>query len=242
MKSISPLKLSIAGLILLLGGCSSPLVEQVEQVSNQTADAKAGPAQEQLTAYQIMALDLKQQPNQFVRTQGKVSESVKTQFRQALKLKEQNELQQAEQAFRSIASQQVGLSGPHLQLGDLALLETDKARFERAEQHYQIAVEINPHNYHARNRLARVLREQGKFAEAEEQYKQALVSWPAFKPSYLNLGILYDLYLGDKAKALEHYQIYQALNDKPERKVKGWIADLSRQVNSQKTSQLAEAK
>lgn len=89
---------------------------------------------------------------------------------------------------------------------------------------------VNQHNYFAHNRLALVFRELGEFEQAEQHYQYAIASWPAYDNSYLNLGILYDLYMGKKQQALPNYELYQALQDKPVRQVRGWIADLKRQL------------
>lgn len=243
MRLINPIKPLGIALALLLSGCANLSVLNVEQEPDATAQRVTEETPKtQLSAYEILAQDLKQQPNKYQRNKKRVSDSVRADFAAAIALKNQGKIREAEQALLAITGEHKSLSGPYMQLGDVTLLSENADRFARAEEQYKQAIKANRHNYHARNRLALVLRKQGKFKQAESQYKQALVSWPAFKPAYLNLGILYDLYMGNKVKALEHYQTYQALNDKPERQVKGWIADLSRQVNSQKTSQLAEAK
>jgi Flp pilus assembly protein TadD len=135
------------------------------------------------------------------------------------------------------------LSGPWVQLGDISLsIEQDEDQaLANAYSHFYKATQVNPHNYLARNRLAAVLRQQGRFNEAEAEYKKALESWPGFANGYKNLGILYDLYIGNKQSALDNYKIYQALQEKPERKMRGWIADLTRQIDNQQRDQLAEA-
>ena len=56
----------------------------------------------------------------------------------------------------------------------------------------------------------------------------------------LLLIILYDLYLGKKNQALEHYHLYQALLAQPDRQVSGWIADVTRQLASSEQAQIAE--
>ena len=52
----------------------------------------------------------------------------------------------------------------------------------------------------------------------------------AFSQAYLNRGILYDLYLGEKSLALNDYELYQALSNDESRQLKGWIIDLQRQI------------
>ena len=222
-------------LVLLLAGCSSlpELSQQATEPAQQTADEPP------LSPFELMALELKRQPNQYHQSRKRVSAQARNTFADAIAWRKQGELDKAKQAFEQLTETNRDLSGPWLQLGDLAALQDNDASLKTAVSHYRRAIDINPANYLAHNRLARTLREQGKFSEAEQHYRQALVSWPAYDKAYLNLGILYDLYMGDKQKALEQYQIYQALQDKPQRQIKGWIADLSRQLASEQHSQLA---
>lgn len=240
MRFINTVRAFFVLMTLTLAGCASVDLTTSEQI--ETATNSENTAKVQLTSFELLALELKQQTNHYRQNQRSASAAAKSDFLAAIEFKRQGEIASAEKILTRLSAEHPKLSGPYLQRGDIYLLGEGEDKFERAEAQYRLALSVNQHNYHARNRLAQVLRQQGQFADAEEQYKKAIASWPAFKPAYLNLGILYDLYLGDKSKALEHYQTYQALNDKPERKVKGWIADLSRQVANQKTSQLAEVK
>lgn len=232
--------------LLLLSGCASFNNSEQSTTSDTSESINNGQdviPQPQLSPFELLALELKQQPNRYLSDKSRISDTIKVQFGEGLALKKQGKFLQAQQVFSGLTEQKPGLSGPWVQLGDLSLLTKDNGDpLTRAEGFYRKAIAVNQHSYVARNRLAKTLREQGQFSQAEEQYKQALISWPGFAEAYLNLGILYDLYMGDKEKALENYQTYQALIDQPERQVKGWIADLSRQVASQKTSQIAEAK
>ena len=106
--------------------------------------------------------------------------------------------------------------------------------FQQATAHYQSAVSANSSNYHALNRLGATARQLGRFRQALAYYNQSIEIRPTFAKAHLNRGILYDLYLGDKPAALRDYQHYQQLNrlnNRPEnRLVKGWLADLNRQL------------
>jgi lipoprotein NlpI len=76
------------------------------------------------------------------------------------------------------------------------------------------------------------LRHQGQFQQALSHYELAIKSWPAFEQAYINRGILYDLYMGEKSLALADYELYQALSNDDSRQLKGWIIDLQRQIKS----------
>jgi tetratricopeptide (TPR) repeat protein len=69
-------------------------------------------------------------------------------------------------------------------------------------------------------------RHQGRFAKARDAYERALALDPDRADVHLNLGVLLDLYLGDNAAALAHYERYQALAPGGDAAVGKWIADL----------------
>ena len=83
------------------------------------------------------------------------------------------------------------------------------------------------HNY-----LGLINRQAGDFQKAQEHYAQAILIDPAYSNAYRNLGILYDLYLGELHKALESYEQYQKLVDgqSKDQVVAKWIVDLKRRL------------
>jgi Tfp pilus assembly protein PilF len=101
---------------------------------------------------------------------------------------------------------------------------------EQAEEAFKAALAIEPGHPVANNEYGMVLRRAGRFAEARAAYEKALDSYPGFLPARRNLGILCDLYLGDKECAMTQYQAYAAAV--PEDKaVATWIADLQQKMN-----------
>lgn len=121
----------------------------------------------------------------------------------------------------------------------LAAEQTDAAK-AALEQ----ALAVNADNPKAANRLAQIMRQQGDFARALALYTQAIDADPMHAPSYRNRGVLNDLYLGDKAAALEDYQVYAALlahyhGDEQSKEIKQaiklvniWIVDVDRQLQT----------
>lgn len=118
------------------------------------------------------------------------------------------------------------LSGPCL---NLALVYQHRDEADLAEQYYRYAMQINPNNLSAYNQYAVFLREQGRFSEAKQVYKEALSVWEAHPQTHLNIGILYDLYMGEQGIALKHFNRYQNLTGSKDQQVAGWIVDLERQ-------------
>ena len=134
-------------------------------------------------------------------------------------------LQKAEVLLQGITTDYPGLSGTWLNLG---IVYRETKRPAQAEDSFLKAIAVNGYNLDAYNQLAVLKREQGDFASAESLYLKALDIWPQHRDSHRNLGILYDLYLGQFDKALFHFETYQQLMEKPDKRVNGWIVDLKR--------------
>ena len=83
---------------------------------------------------------------------------------------------------------------------------------------------------HSLNQLGLLAREQGKFEQAEQYYRQALAIQPDQPQVLRNLAILLDLYRGKLAEALSLYQRYQGLLEEEDAQVKDWIFDLKNRL------------
>jgi Tfp pilus assembly protein PilF len=136
---------------------------------------------------------------------------------------------EAEAQFKQLLQAEPNLSGAHL---NLALIYDKTNRPADADAQFKQAIQANPDNAEARDQYGIWLRTQGRFKDAENIYLQTLQRQPARADTHLNLGILYDLYLGKPAQAVEHYEQYLALKGddaSPEvGRVKNWVADIQR--------------
>ena len=148
-------------------------------------------------------------------------------FDQAVVAITAEEYPKAEVLLLEITNDQPELAGPWINLGQVydALDQPEDAR--RA---FEQAIRANPGNCTAYNELGVLSRQAGDFAGAESYYRACLVARPDFKDAYLNLGILYELYLGKLEEALGAYKTYQSLAMEPNRKVQGWVMDLERRL------------
>jgi len=198
---------------LLLGGCST-----------QPTAVGTGP---QAMAEGVADAPIQQLPdNPYLKGRASVSADAQRQFEQARVLVEQEDWQGALLKLQALSQANPRLSGPSL---NLALVYQQLGDAEQAQRCFQQSINNNPRNIAAYNEYGIFLRKQGRFKEAETIYLKALEEWEASAETHLDIGILYDLYLGESGKALQHYHRYQSLTGKQDQIVAGWITDLEHQ-------------
>lgn len=105
-------------------------------------------------------------------------------------------------------------------------------QLDLAEQAFRQALERNDEDAVAHNHLGILQRQKGEFEDARNRYLRAIDIDSDYARAYLNLGILFDIYLQDLNQALRHYRKYQALISEEDSQVAGWIVDIERRLNS----------
>lgn len=207
-------------LFLFVAGCSTlenlPLNKAAESV-----DSSDVVNEEVVTEEEVIP------PNPYYESQKSVSREVRQQFSLAADLMEKELWSDAQASLEPMALENPKLSGIWLNLGITHLQQGNNAEAVKA---FKNAVESNPLNIAAHNRLAYFYKESGEFAAAESQYQQALSVWDYDVETHKNLGILYDLYMNKPQLALNHYKRAQALNETEDRQLKGWIIDIERRM------------
>ena len=148
-------------------------------------------------------------------------------FEVALSAMQEQRFADAEVLLLELTAREPELSGPWANLGTVYLALEDPAAAQVA---FRRAVDINPDNCAAYNEMGVMSRQSGDFLTAEANYLACVERVPDFREAYLNLGILYELYLGKLPEALAAYRTYQSLLEAPDRRVDGWVMDLERRL------------
>lgn len=158
-----------------------------------------------------------------------VSPGNRERFERATAQARDGRLVEAEALLLQITDDQPELAGPWI---NLARVFIDQQRHDDAVRALQQAVRANPANCAARTELGVLLRRRGEFEAAEAHYLACLEHQNDYQAAYLNLGILYDLYLGRLNDALAAYERYQSLTAEPDRQVHVWVVDLQRRLGT----------
>lgn len=200
-------------LVTLLLGCAST-------DKKKTDGAEALPAGDDMPLVLI--------PNPYVA--GEVPAPAKREFATIKALMTEKKWAQAKGLLELMVETYPTLSGPYANLG---IVHYQLKEYPEAEKALKFAIETNSLNFDAYAQLGLVLREQGRFKDAEATYLKALELWPHHLASAYNLGILYDLYMGQFQDALTYYTLSQKLIGDDDRQIKGWIIDLQRRMEEQ---------
>jgi Flp pilus assembly protein TadD len=100
------------------------------------------------------------------------------------------------------------------------------AQDEAARAELETVLGLDPVNAAGLNLLGVAERRLGRFAEARAAYERAMAADAVFAPPQRNLAILLDLYLGDSAAALAHYERYQEMTSGTDAEVGAWVVEL----------------
>lgn len=165
----------------------------------------------------------------------------KREYERAIESMKTGHNQEAMVLFQSIAARFPLLAGPWI---NQALIHLRLTEYGPAATKLHKAISLYPDHPLAHNLLGIAQRELGQFNAAKESYQKALEVDKNYAKAHYNLAVLADLYLRDYTLALDHFKTYQTLLDEPDKKVKGWIKDLTRRAKAQasaaQTNQLAQ--
>jgi tetratricopeptide (TPR) repeat protein len=129
----------------------------------------------------------------------------------------------AERGFRDVIAKHPELGGAHANLG---LILRNAGKHDESIVALEQAVKVSPKQPVFHNQLGVSYRHKGQFNKARGAYEQAIALDANHADAHLNLGVLLDLYLGDNALALVHYERYLELSPAGDAAVGKWVADL----------------
>jgi Flp pilus assembly protein TadD len=198
-----------------LAGCATFMREPGEVQAPAPKTVKAEPTAKPVKAELPAAAPVKAEPQ--------VTAESRQLYQQALAALGAARYAEAERALLAVVRREPGLAGPHANLG---ILYARTGRPAQALESFQQAIRLNPDRAVYYNELGMLSRREGRFDEARRYYAKALDLDPNYAYAHLNIGILYDLYLQDTAKAMQHYQRYRELTPSEAGTVAKWIADL----------------
>ena len=160
-----------------------------------------------------------------------------TMFEQAVSVMASGDFLEAQLRLQEFLLRYPTYPGAHV---NLAIIYSANGDDQGAENSIVDALMIDPAHPAALNQLGMLLRRQGKFTEAESAYTKAITADPQYALAHYNLGVLNELYLQQLDIALQHYELYQALNG-DDKQVGKWIADLKRRIGAeQRTANVTE--
>lgn len=138
-------------------------------------------------------------------------------------LQKNKKWKEANKAWQKLISQNIQSSSIYT---NLAITYSKLNDLSNAQKFLKKSIETGPDNHYAWQQMGIVERRLGNFKQSEISYMTAIKIEPRDYISHINLGILYDLYLGKTEKAIIHFEKAQAINETAEEIVLPWLKEI----------------
>jgi tetratricopeptide (TPR) repeat protein len=156
-----------------------------------------------------------------------VSDEVRADYEKAVHMLKESQYEPAIPLLLKVTEHDPAVTALKAANVDLGMAYEGAGDLDSAEASLNTALQLNAHQPVVYNELGLVHGRKKEFAKARASYEAALKESSDFQYAHRNLAIVCDLYLGDYACALEHYEAYSRLVPDDADVVK-WIADLSK--------------
>jgi Flp pilus assembly protein TadD len=229
VETLKPLvALALPAVVAALSGCASmpdpmAVVKQVTGSAEPEAATPAGAAPAERAA-----ADEKAGPSPIVIPPAQAEPEVpvdpraQAAFDTARRAMRAGRNDEAERQLKALAQSNPELGGVQANLG---LLYRQAGKLPEATAALEKAVQASPRQAMFHNQLGISYRQQGQFNKARDEYEKAIALDATYASPVLNLGILNDLYLQDRKRALALYDQYLVLAGS-DAAVTKWVADL----------------
>src|SRR5258706_2179651 len=181
---------AIVMLFASFAGCADFTLALREALAPVAARARTAPP---------VANTAKAEPAAPVKAEPPVNAESRRMYQQALAALGAGRHSEAERALLAVIRREPELAGPRANLG---ILYARTGHSAQALESLKEAIRLNPDRAAYYNEPRMGTRREGRFDEARRYYAKALDLDPGYAYAHLNIGILYDLYLQDTAKAM----------------------------------------
>ncbi|WP_426416657.1 tetratricopeptide repeat protein [Aestuariirhabdus sp. LZHN29] len=160
-----------------------------------------------------------------------VTPELKAEYENAIAMLREGETDPAQDALNNLLKKDDQIAGAHL---NLALILYRNGEYDQAKRSVERTLQLSPRNAAAYNLQGTLMRRGGNFDGAALAYANAMAADPNYAPAYLNMAILFDIYLQFWDDARQFYQRYQQLSTNPDPRVEHWLQDLNHRINEQR--------
>lgn len=144
-------------------------------------------------------------------------------YGEAITLLGNGELDKAKTMLVEFTEQRPELAGPWANLG---LISIKQNKLAEAESQLAKALQKNPDMPQALNLMGYIEKSRGNIIKARDYYIRAVEIKDNYALAHYNLALLYDIYIQDVNKAIEHYQKYLALIKDKDKRTAEWLDQL----------------
>ena len=134
-----------------------------------------------------------------------------------------NKLDNAKAILLEITSKRPELAGPW---ANLAIVNIKQNNLDQAQKNLEQALSRDPALPQAYNLLGYIAKQNGNINQAVKYYLMAIDKKPDYAIAHYNVALLYDTYLQDIPKAINHYKQYLEITHDKDKQTATWVTEL----------------